>query len=144
MLLYRGGSIIALILALSFSFLPQLYRLGGKSTLNDLQREVSLSYMLQASRFFTFRKVIFPKTANTFGFLAGLASFWAAGDFGLSAILLETKTPLSLLAQNFLKTYRLEEATCISWLMVILGFLLFLFWRLLGYVFSERCKFRFR
>ncbi len=144
LLLYSGGSIMALILALSLSFLPQLYRLGGKSTLNDLQKEVSLSYMLQASRFFTFRKVIFPKTSNTFGFLAGLASFWAAGDFGLSAILLETKTPLSLLAQSFLKTYRLEEATCVSWLMMILGFFVFLFWRFLGYVFSERSEFRLR
>ena len=138
LLMAQGGSFFFLILALSLSFFPPLYRLKADSVLNTLEPQVSMAHLLGASEFFIFRSLIWPQTLKPFCFLAGLAAFWACGDFALSTILLETQTPLSLLVENLLSRYRLEEAMVISWIMLLVGLFCFFCWRTLGHVFGQR------
>ena len=84
-------------LGLSLLFLPALYRLRGESVLLKLKTQIESADLMGASLGLSFRKIVYPECWQEFWFLAGVASFWAVGDFAYSSIVTGDQTHLALL-----------------------------------------------
>ena len=69
--------------------------------------------------------------------LAGIASFWAVGDFALGKLLLPQDVTLSLLIESLLSSYRLNAAMALMSLLLVLGICCYLFFWSLQFVYSK-------
>ncbi len=115
-------------LGLSLLFLPALYRLMGESLLRRLKNQVYAADLMGAGRFKVFTDIVWPQSAGAFFFLAGLAAFWASGDFAYSSIVAGDEGHLALLIQELFALYRFELATLLTVLLILsAGLCFFLF-----------------
>lgn len=118
--------------------LASLYRLKWHMSLHALKSQLEVAKLLGASDFLIFTKIIFRQLLPDAFFLAGLGAFWAAGDFALSQIVSGETITLALLASGLMSSYRLEGATVIMWLALLLGALVFLLSWSLSYVSRQK------
>lgn len=119
------GSHGAMILGLSLLSLPSLYRLFGRAAILSLGRQVQVARVAGASWSLIFRVIIFPQVRSHFLWLAGLAGFWASGDFALSSIVAESNSTLGLMAKAYMSSYQLELATALSWILLLVSGIIF-------------------
>ena len=130
--------LIKWVVGLSLLLFPLIYRFRGERALDQLSRQVETARFLGASWGLVFRKILWPQNRNVFFLCAGLASFWACGDFAYSLIVSGGHWNLSLLLYDFFSSYRLNEAILLSWLLLFLSFFVFLFWLGVSFVFDKK------
>lgn len=129
---------VAITMALALGFLPTLYRMECEGQLKKIENQILTARVLGASWLLIFLKVVWPQILGTLGFLAGIAAFWAAGDFALSSILSGEDFSLALVIQSLMGSYRLELATLLQWVLLAVGTVSFLFFWSLRYVYREK------
>ena len=132
------GSHLAMILGLGLLFLPGLYRLMGRSLLHSVSRQVQVARVAGASWTLIFWQIEFPQVSSGFLWLAGLAAFWACGDFALSSIVAESSSTLGLMVKGYMTSYRLELATVLNLILICVSSLCFLFFGSLGFVVHKK------
>ncbi|MCM2281525.1 MAG: ABC transporter permease subunit [Bdellovibrionaceae bacterium] len=129
-------SLVKIAFGLSLIFVPAFYRLRWDGALGALEGQTIVARTLGASERLIVSRVLLPQLWETCLFLAGLGSFWAWGDFALSAVVGEKTLTLAMLAQSLMGTYRLDLATAVVCMIFIGGTLSFsMFWgtgRVLG------------
>ena len=148
-LLLGGQGAVSLILkwifGLSLLFLPSIYRLLGESSLSKLKNQVHLADLMQASFSQTFQKIIWPQCGSVFCFLAGIAGFWACGDFAYSALVLESgEGHLALLIQDLFSSHRFALATLVTWILIFLSSICFAIFGGMAFVLHKKFSFSAR
>ena len=126
-----------LIVGISLISLPFCYKLLIDSVLSSLLGQVQVARTMGASHFMIFRNIIWPQVSAPCGLAAGLGALWSCGDFAFSSIVSDNEITLALKIKNLLNSYRLELSILLSWLMLICGSFLFLFFGRLGRVLSR-------
>ena len=132
--------LIKWILGLTLLLFPWLYRFRGESTLERLSLQVETARILGADWRLVFKEVLWPNSRSAFFLCAGLASFWACGDFAYSLIVSSGHWNLSLIIYDLFSSYRLEEAVLLSWLLLALSFFVLLFWMSFILIFDKKRK----
>lgn len=115
-----------------------LYRLQLDSQLIKLAGQMQVARSLGASEWRLWRQITLPQIAPTLGHLAGLAGLWAMGDFALSKLLFRQDFTLALLAEGLLSSYRLEPAAALSFLILVLGCVVYTLCLQVGNVIGRR------
>lgn len=128
------GSHAAMILGLGLLFLPGLYRLMGRSLLHMVSRQVQVARVAGAGWGLIFTSIVFPQVRAGFLWLSGLAAFWACGDFALSSIVAESSSTLGLMVKGYMTSYRLELATVLNLILILVSSVCFLIFGGLGLV----------
>ncbi len=132
------ASFIKISLGLVMIGVPTLYRFQWDSILRSLSGQVTVALSMGASEYLIFRRVLLPQVWNGGCFLAGLAAFWAWGDFAVSSVVAERTLTVAMLARSLMGTYRLPAATLLVWVNLFGGVFTFLaFWGV-GRVFGSR------
>ncbi len=127
-----------LVLAISIIFIPVLYRLRWSGLIASLHSQIDVARVLGAKWRLIYWQIIFPQSVKEAGFLAGLAAFWACGDFALSRIIFDHDYTLAMVIDGLMSTYRLDIATFLFWILLSLGATVFFCFRELGNVCSQK------
>ena len=133
--------LIKWILGLTLLLFPWLYRFRGERAMEKMAFQVETAQFLGASWWLICKKILWPNNRSVFLLCAGISSFWACGDFAYSLIVSSGHWTLSLIVYDLFSSYRLEEAVLLSWLLLAVSFLVFLFWLSFVFVFDKRRKF---
>ena len=112
---------VKMAMGLSLVFLPALYRWKAASVILALKGQVRAARTMGASSLQVFRKLTFPQTVSATTWLAGVAAFWASGDFVLATILGFGHSTLGLLAESLIVSYQFELASLISLIIFAFG-----------------------
>ena len=128
------------ILGLVILFLPALYRWVGESLLSSLRSQIQVAQTLGASLYDIFRHIIWPQGQQLFFIIGGVASFWASGDFAYTMITSQGETNLALMTQQLLGRYRIEQGLSMIWILLLVGSVCFLFFRILSLCFQKDKK----
>jgi ABC-type Fe3+ transport system permease subunit len=136
----NGGvlSELKMALALTLLALPTLYRWKLGSVLYGLKRQMELAELMGASSAQIFTKIVLPQVAPTLFWLLGAACFWIVGDFAVASILGFGHETLGTLNESLLGSYRFELASVVSFVMLSVGLLAFLFWGTIGRVVGHK------
>ena len=133
------GVLCKWILGLSLLFLPALYRLLGETIIRRLKNQIALADLMGASLKMSFLKVIAPQCTPIFFFLAGVAAFWACGDFAYSSIVsFSDHQHLAMLIQDVFASYRFELATILIWILIFSGVICFSLFSVAAVIFHKR------
>lgn len=124
-------------LILNFS---SLYRLSWSNWIESLNSQREVAKVLGASATQIFCMIEFPQLQKKAFFLTGLFSVWLMGDFALARILAQKDITLAMFAQTLLSSYRISQASLISFLVFLLSVILFLFWIGVGHVIGRKFK----
>ncbi len=122
------------VIGFSYLIFSTLYRWGWDQELSGLNDQIQVAETMGASRALIFVDILLPQLLKPLGQAAGIASFWAIGDFALGKILMGRPASLSLLIESLLSSYRLQSALALMGLLILLGALSFLFFWGLAYV----------
>lgn len=114
-----------------------VYRWGWLQSLTRIQSQIQIAELMGADSFLIYKKIIFPQMFSPACRLAGIASFWAVGDFALGKLLLPQDVTLSLLIESLLSSYRLNAAMALMSLLLLLGVCCYLFFWSLQYVYAK-------
>ena len=122
-------------LGLSLLFLGGLYRWKWSGEVFRLISQRQLAKLMGHGYWSIFLYVIWPQSKSMAFYLAGLAAFWAAGDFALSLIIFkDASATLGLLLNSMLSSYRFNGGTWILLFMLLSGFLMWFCFFILGKV----------
>jgi thiamine transport system permease protein len=113
--------------ALTMLYLTSLFRMGWQSSMQALEHQRSVAYIMGASPILIFRKVIFPQVCERAGMLAGIAAIWGCGDFAASRVLGHHDFTIAMMTETLMSSYRLGQATILSMLIVVAGLMCFAF-----------------
>lgn len=131
------------VLALTLLFLPLVFRLNVSNHFRGIVGQIEVARVLGASSREIFWNISLPKCSKAIGLSAGLASFWAIGDFAVSGLLLGSPT-LATIGKKLMESYRVEAASLfVVTLLVVGAILLSIFWSI-GNVLSEKPLSRLR
>ena len=126
-----------MVFGFKFAFLPALYRLMGESVLRRLTNQINLADLMGAGKTMSFVRIIWPQCAGVFFLLAGVAAFWACGDFAYSSIVAGGESHLALLIQDLFASYRFDLAVALTWLLILSAILCFALFAGLAFVFEK-------
>lgn len=128
--------IVLAVVAIGFTLTvwPTLYRLRGYEVLRRLEDQMAQAQILGATRRQIFLDITLPQAWSDFAFVAGVAAFWASGDFALSTIIVGRDITLAMLAQTLVGGYRIEAAATVTWLALVVGIFVFLLFQGVGRV----------
>lgn len=118
-----------IILGLTLSYVIYLYKMGYGSYLIQLQRYKEKASLLGANENLIFWKVVFPLTYKRMFLYSGIAAFWATGDYGISKMIANRDISLALLSETFLSHYRIGFSSLLSFVLLVIGLLVFLAFR---------------
>lgn len=118
----------------SIAFFPALWRMSLASAWDRVSGQVDVASLMGAGRFLIFRRIVWPQVRPQLAYVAGLASFWSVGDFALSSLLSDRDISLGIVIQNLLGSYRVELATTLMWVLLVVGVAIMLLVWGLGYV----------
>ncbi len=116
---------IKIPLALTILSLNGLFRMGWDGELHSLQSQMTVAYSMGASSKQIFKEILFPQLSARAGILAGIASIWACGDFAVSRILAHRDLSIAMMTETLMSSYRLNQATVLSLLIVVAGLICF-------------------
>ncbi|MCB9073800.1 MAG: hypothetical protein H6623_09270 [Bdellovibrionaceae bacterium] len=124
------NSLLLSALVLSLLFSPVLFRLGIYQSVVRLQSQWEMALCLGSHQGFLFSRVIVPQVAHHIAILGGLSAVWGISDFAIARLLLRQDWTLSLWMETLVQQYRWDMALVCSWLLIVLGCVVFLFfWR---------------
>jgi ABC-type Fe3+ transport system permease subunit len=117
-------------------YLPFVYRLSFHQKLKDLKKQMMISSTLPTPWVKTFRQVVFPQVLPQMAFLSGLCSLWAAGDFAITGLLIDSQHSGSLAYEikELMSNYRLEKALLYMPSLLLSSLLVFLLFSGITYV----------
>ncbi len=118
--------------------LTSLFRMSWESSIQALHSQRVMGQVLGASRWQIFRQIEFPQLIGRASFLAGLAALWASGDFAVSRILAHGDLSLAMMTETLLSSYRISQASILSFFVFLVGVSLFLFFIGAGRVLSRK------
>lgn len=113
--------------ALMLLSLNTLFRMGWAGELQSLQPQLTAAYAMGAEKKQIFREILFPQVVGRAGLLSGLAAIWACGDFAVSRVLAHRDLNLAMMTETLMTAYRLNQATVLSSLIILAGFICFIF-----------------
>lgn len=134
LIFFDGQVYFSWISGLIILFLPGLYRCAAEPLLKSLQNQINTAQTLGASLWSIFQKVIWPQCSHQFFLLAGMAGFWACGDFAFTMMTSQGESNLAILAQQLLGQYRIEQGLAVIWLILFFGSLCFSFFGALTFL----------
>lgn len=116
-------------MGLSLLFLGGLYRWKWSGEIFRLASQRQLAYLMGHSHWSIFLDIVWPQSKFLAFHLAGIAAFWAAGDFALSLMVFkDSGGTLGLLLNSMISSYRFTGASWILLFMLLSGcFLWFCF-----------------
>ncbi len=115
-----------IIIGLSLSYVIFVYKMGYGNFLMEMNRYTEKASLLGASENLIFWRVLFPLTYKRIFLYAGIAAFWASGDYGISKMIASKDVTLALLSETFLSHYRIGFSSLLSFILLVLGILVFL------------------
>jgi thiamine transport system permease protein len=121
--------LLKIILGLALSYVIYLYKMGYGNYLIELGRYKEKAGLLGANENLIFWKVLFPLTYKRMFLYSGIAAFWATGDYGISKMIANRDISLALLSETFLSHYRIGFSSLLSFVLLVLGLLVFLAFR---------------
>lgn len=116
---------IKIPVALVLLSLNGLFRMGWDSELRSLESQLNVAYAMGASANQIFKEIMFPQISPRAGILAGIGAVWACGDFAVSRILAHRDLSIAMMTETLMSSYRLNQATVLSLLIVVAGFICF-------------------
>jgi thiamine transport system permease protein len=114
------ASYIKIATAITLVSVPALYRFRLDGELQSLKAQRDIALTLGANSWLTFSKVIYPQIAKSVMVLAGLAMIWSLGDFALSGVIAEKNLTLAMTVQSLMGSYRLDIASFLILIMMLL------------------------
>lgn len=120
---------IKIIVGLSLSYVIYLYKMGYGNFILELDRYKERARLLGADDNLIFKRIVFPLTYKRALLCSGIASFWATGDYGVSKMIASKDITLALLSETFLSHYRIGMSSFLSFLLLLLGIVVFLCFR---------------
>lgn len=130
----RLSVLLVIAVGLLLLYVLPLYRLFIMPILDGLRKQVLIAKSLGASPWVIFWYIVRPQISQKAGIAAGVAAFWAVGDYGISTILAPRDMTLGLSLSSLLSSYRMEIASALSFLVLCVGLLFFFFFMGVGYV----------
>lgn len=119
---------VAWILGLGILLFPLVYRFQGEDLLVRLSGQVETARLFGAGPLLVFRGILWPECFKGFCLCAGIAAFWACGEFAYTLMLSKGKQNLALLIYDLFSSYRLDMALLASGILLIASVLVLLFW----------------
>jgi thiamine transport system permease protein len=116
---------IKIPMALVLLSLNGLARMGWDSALQALHSQMTVAYAMGASSQQIFKEILFPQLSVRAGVLAGIGAVWACGDFAVSRILAHHDLSIAMMTETLMSSYRLNQATVLSLLIVVAGAICF-------------------
>lgn len=133
--------LMKIVLGLSLCYVIYLYKMGYGNYLIELNRYKEKAGLLGASDSLVFWKILFPLTYKRMFLYSGIAAFWATGDYGISKIIANRDLSLALLSETFLSHYRIGFSSLLSFILLVLGLLVFLVFRGVQNVVSRKINY---
>jgi thiamine transport system permease protein len=124
----------------AFLYLPTLAKLGVYQQIEKLHEQVEMADILGASQFKIFSVITFPLILPWLALSMGLASLWAMGDFAISRLFIHDDLTLALKMQSLVEQYRWDHALFLSWFLLLMSSLVFLFFGGFAYVAHQKLK----
>ena len=116
------------ILGLGILLFPLIYRFKGEGLFNGLNGQVETARLFGAGPLLIFRDILWPQCFKGFFLCAGIAAFWACGEFAYTLMLSKGKRNLALLVYDLFSSYRLDTALLTSGILLVVSVLVLLFW----------------
>jgi ABC-type Fe3+ transport system permease subunit len=133
-------SFVVILLGLCSLTLPLLYRLKLDGAFHSLSHQIEVALAMGAKWNQIYWKIILPQVWPALCFAASLMAFWAAGEFAFSSLVASSSFSLALLTKSLTDSYRIEAAGALSWMNLLLGLMMWIFFRRLGHVFDHRTR----
>ncbi|OYZ18419.1 MAG: hypothetical protein B7Y39_13575 [Bdellovibrio sp. 28-41-41] len=133
--------LLKIVLGLALSYVIYLYKMGYGNYLIELGRYKEKAGLLGASESLIFWRVLFPLTYKRMFLYSGIAAFWATGDYGISKMIANRDISLALLSETFLSHYRIGFSSLLSFVLLLLGLLVFLAFRGVQIVVSRKINY---
>lgn len=124
--------------AFSLLMLPGLYRLLIDQKMETLRDQISTAQILGATPMTIWLRIILPQIGPSIGRASGLSALWAIGDFALAKLLLRSDNTLALMSEGLVSSYRIEASAAIAFLIVVIGFGIYLFFEGIAHVYHRK------
>jgi thiamine transport system permease protein len=105
--------------------LPFLWRMGLQSSVDGISGQYQTSMTLGVRRWRYVNFVAWPQLASKCGTLAGIAGFWAVGDFAVSRVIATRDVSIAMMIDSMMSSYRLSLATVMTLSLLVVGVLVF-------------------
>jgi thiamine transport system permease protein len=135
----RQWSELEWVLGFIWILVPMLVRLGWGPTVAAFDQQVLVAESLGASRWKILKWILIPQLSGTAAFVGSVAALWSLGDFGLSRFIFSQQKTLGMFLQSLMSSYHLDQALCLSSLLLVLSF--FLISTFAGIAYVSRGKF---
>lgn len=133
-------NLCALAIICAFLFTPTLAKLGIYQQIEKLHSQIEMAEFLGASPFKIFSRITFPMILPWLALAMGLTSLWTMGDFAISRLFIRGDVTLALKMQSLVEQYRWDHALYLSWFLLLLSSLVFLFFGGLAFVAYKKLK----
>lgn len=102
-----------------------LFRLSFRSTLEDLNRQYEIAWLMGAKPGQIFKAIYWPQVYFSIAALSALCAIWACGDYAVSRILAPRTLSLAMMTDTLMSGYRINQAVMLSGLVLVVGVLIF-------------------
>lgn len=126
------------IFASMIAFFCGLYKLGFEQALNALAKQVEIAQQLGSGAKQILLQIVYPQVIPLAFRLSGIAALWTVGDFALCKVIFTRNFLFAQLIEDLMAAYRIESATSMMGLLMFIGFMLYLLFAGVGYVYSQR------
>lgn len=133
-------SLLLLSAICAFLFLPTLAKLGVYQQIEKIHEQIEMAEILGASPFKIFKFITFPLILPWLALSMGLASLWAMGDFAISRLFIRGDLTLALKMQSLVEQYRWDHALFLSWFLLLMSAVVFLFFGGFAFVAYKKLK----
>jgi thiamine transport system permease protein len=133
-------SLLVLAAICAFLFLPTLAKLGVYQQIEKIQEQIEMAELLGASQFKIFKMITFPLILPWLALSMGLGSLWTMGDFAISRLFIRSDLTLALKMQSLVEQYRWEHALFLSWFLLLMSAVVFLFFGGFAFVAYKKLK----
>jgi thiamine transport system permease protein len=104
---------------------PFLFRWQLTDQLRFLKNQTEIAKVLGAGRAQIYFQITWPQIQSKVILASSLAALWSLGDFAVSTFFISGDQTLGLMVIDLIGRYRLEQASFLSLMILILGLLIF-------------------
>lgn len=131
-LLFKESSslkVLSIFLIYIIIFIPFLYKMFIQSYLENLAPTLKLAKVMGANAFLKFKMISFPLSYNLCLFIAFLTSVWVMGDYAVSSLVLGADSTLALSTKSYMRSYKMNEATNVIFILLLCELVIFLIYK---------------
>lgn len=133
-LLSENLSYLLFIFGFVLLSISSLYRIGFDRVLLGIGAQRLVGQILGGSELLIAQKIIWPQVHQAALRVGGIGAVWALGDFALSKIIFSRDVTLGLVVESLMSSYRISAAVAVMSLILVLGGILYLIFKGVGYV----------